>query len=299
MIVETCRRRLTKPGPAGVCRGDAGMAAQPLGEGLRELRRRLRGLPWPRPVPHWSPCRRAPHRGRRHLDAGDEPSGSRPGNAPLAARRAHARAEVGVQIVGHARHLLCRLGPRLTGNRKVGQPPVLVHRVAVGHAGDVVARRCRRRGRCPPPRPARASRQAAAMDRRAAGGTAPRSAGGPCSVMRLTRQWRYMRANRKSLMTRLASAIARAERHHRLLRAADRLARRAAPAWRAAGASPPPGRSPARRSPGGSSRAAAAAAARPGWRCGPAASASPTTGRWAMSSGPNSRARMPSSRSWL
>ena len=30
-----------------------------------------------------------------------------------------------------------------------------------------------------------------------------------------------------------------------------------------------------------------------------AASASPTTGRWAISSGPNSRARSPSSRSWL
>ena len=68
-------------------------------------------------------------------------------------------------------------------------------------------RRWSPRAACPPRRPARASRPAAATDRRAAAGTAPSVSRRALVVMRLTRQWRYIRAIRKSLITWLASAI--------------------------------------------------------------------------------------------
>ena len=92
---------------------------------------------------------------------------------------------------------------------RVGQPPVLVH----ARSGRS-CRRCsratdqRRAGARRPPRPARASRPAAGSGRRAAGRTASSVTRRALVVMRLTRQWRYMRANRKSLIAWLASAIA-------------------------------------------------------------------------------------------
>ena len=189
--------------------------------------------------------------------------------------------------------------PCSSGRRQVGQPAVFVHRVAVGHAGHVVADRGGGARRRRPPRRGRASRPAAGD-----GSACSRRNSSPVSrrallVMRLTRQWRYMRAKRKSLIAWLASAMLGLKPTMR------RFARRIASASRGARFGQAALRfghhvaDHARRSRGGSSRGAAAAAEHRGWTCGrrPGPRRPPAGGRCPRV--PNRRARRPSSRSWL
>ena len=93
-------------------------------------------------------------------------------------------------------------------HRQVGQPPVLVHRIAVGHAGNIVAHHVRCTLRARPPRPAHASRPAAATCPHAAGGTVPWSAPAPWWSSGSPASGDTSARCRKSLITWFASAIA-------------------------------------------------------------------------------------------
>ena len=145
----------------------------------------------------------------RRLDHDARKIGAEPGSTSRACRRAHgvSRACCEDRTEGSWRHFAAAgiAALRLTQfRRRVKMPRVLGQRVAVGHAGDENRRSWRARALASP----RAS--ACRPFRRQVGGCragngrtdrAPRLR--PRPSPRITRAWRYMRGQRKSLIARV------------------------------------------------------------------------------------------------